>query len=295
MHASATWTLLDAALLRRWPLPEIPSDADKEVRGRVLVVGGSREIPGAAVLAGVAALRAGAGKLVMATARSVATQLAMIVPEARVIALPENDAGSFVINGIALLDESLGTADAILVGPGLMDDEGTAAFTAALLAHVKDAPVILDARAMQVAGGGKRFDGKVLLTPHAGEMAGLLGEAKQDIENDPSGAALRGARAWGALVASKGATTWIADASGRGWRHDAGLPGLATSGSGDVLAGVIAGLAARGAPLEQAAAWGVVVHALAGAKLAQRHAALGYLARELPGEIPAIIASLQRA
>ena len=294
MHAGAPWTLLDAALLRCWPLPAVAFDADKEVRGRVLIVGGSREIPGAAVLAGVAAMRAGAGKLVMATARSVAMQLAMSVPEARVIALPENDAGSFAIKGIQLLDESLESADAILAGPGLMDDEGTAAFTAALLAHVKDAPMILDAQAMHVARGGKRFDGKVLLTPHAGEMAGLLGEAKQDIENDPAGAALRGARTWGALVALKGATTWIAEASGRGWRHEAGLPGLATSGSGDVLAGVIAGLAARGAPLEQAAVWGVVVHALAGANLAQRHAALGYLARELPDEVPSVIAGLAR-
>jgi NAD(P)H-hydrate repair Nnr-like enzyme with NAD(P)H-hydrate dehydratase domain len=104
---------------------------------------------------------------------------------------------------------------------------------------------------------------------------------------------LQAARNWNAVVALKGATTFIASPRGQVWRHSGGQPGLATSGSGDVLAGVIAGLAAQGAPLEQAGAWGVVLHAMAGARLARKLGPLGYLARELAGEIPALMKALR--
>jgi ADP-dependent NAD(P)H-hydrate dehydratase len=94
------------------------------------------------------------------------------------------------------------------------------------------------------------------------------------------------------VIALKGAITHIAAPDARVWRHQGGNSGLATSGSGDVLAGLIAGLVARGATLEQAAAWGVALHARAGERLAQRLGPLGYLARELPTEVPSIMGSL---
>ena len=293
MHGARDWTPLDAALLRRWPLPEVPDDADKEVRGRILVVAGSREIPGAALLAGTAALRAGAGKLVIATGRSVATQLALAVPEARVIGLRESDAGSFALDGLPLLDASLDSADAVLIGPGLVDEAGTSRFVAALLARGVKAPIVLDALAMCVVKQGHPLSPQVLMTPHAGEMAGLTGLHKQSVVDDPEGAVVHALNAWNAVVALKGATTLVAEPGGRGWRHEAGHPGLATSGSGDVLAGLIAGLAARGAPLGQAACWGVVLHALAGRELARRKGEVGYLAREIANEIPAMLESVR--
>jgi ADP-dependent NAD(P)H-hydrate dehydratase len=128
----------------------------------------------------------------------------------------------------------------------------------------------------------------VVISPHAGEMARLQGRDKADVDGDGM-AALHGASQWNVVVALKGAVTSIASPEGRLWRHEAGQPGLATSGSGDVLAGLIAGLAARGAALEQAAAWGVVLHALAGGRLARRLGPLGYLARELGGEVPSLM------
>jgi NAD(P)H-hydrate repair Nnr-like enzyme with NAD(P)H-hydrate dehydratase domain len=126
-------------------------------------------------------------------------------------------------------------------------------------------------------------------------MAKLTGDDKEAIAADCAGTAMRAARQWNAVVALKGAITHIAAADGRLWRHEGGNFGLATSGSGDVLAGIIAGLIARGAALEQAAAWGVALHARSGERLARRLGTLGYLARELPGEVPAIMESLNAA
>jgi ADP-dependent NAD(P)H-hydrate dehydratase len=294
MSARDEWTRLDAATLRGWPLPALAREADKEVRGRVLVVAGSREIPGAAVLASTAALRAGAGKLVIATAQSVSVQMAFAVPEARVIALPETARGAFAGEGLALLHDAAKAADAALIGSGLMDEEACAQFVAALLPQLAHAPLVLDALAMNVLRDSGALKQPLLFTPHAGEMAHLLGRSKQDVLADPQQAALSAAQRWNGVVALKGAITLIAAPSGKRWRHEGGQPGLATSGSGDVLAGIIAGLLAQGASLEQACAWGVVLHASAGAGLAARLGPLGYLARELPAEIPALVKKLQR-
>jgi ADP-dependent NAD(P)H-hydrate dehydratase len=283
---------LNARKLRRWPLPAIPHDADKEDRGRVLVVAGSREIPGAALLAGTAALRAGAGKLVIATARSVAAAVGVAMPEARVIGLPETPSGAFDAEAAELLAEAAQVASAALVGPGLMGPADTTRFVARLLPRLAHASLVLDALAMDVLRETGAFTQPVLLSPHAGEMAGLCACHRAEVEHNATVAVER-ARAWHAVVVLKGATTRIAAPDGRTWQHSTAQPGLATSGSGDVLAGIVAGLAARGAPLEQAGAWGVVVHALAGARLARRLDMLGLLARELPGEVPGVIRRLR--
>jgi ADP-dependent NAD(P)H-hydrate dehydratase len=293
MSPGDAWTRLDAAALRGWPLPALAREADKEVRGRVLVVAGSREIPGAAVLAATAALRAGAGKLVIATAKAVAAQMAFAVPEARVIALPETARGAFATEGVALLHDAAKAADAALIGSGLMDEDGCAEFVAALLPELAHTPVVLDALAMNVLGQREALEQPVLFTPHAGEMAHLSGRSKQAVLADPQHAAVSAAQRWNGVVVLKGAVTLIATPAGKRLRHEGGQPGLATSGSGDVLAGLIAGLLAQGASLEQAGAWGVVLHAAAGARLASRLGPLGYLARELPAEIPALMNKLQ--
>jgi ADP-dependent NAD(P)H-hydrate dehydratase len=140
----------------------------------------------------------------------------------------------------------------------------------------------------------RRFDQPVLLTPHAGEMAHLRGDTKDAVAGGPGQAVLAAVSDWNATVALKGSTTFIASPGGGRWRHEAGHPGLATSGSGDVQAGVIAGLAAQQVPLEQACAWGVVLHAMAGAALGRRIGPIGFLARELPGEIPPLLRQLRQ-
>ena len=289
---------VDASLLRNWPLPLPSNDADKEDRGHVLILGGSHEMPGAVILAATAALRAGAGKLTIATGRSVAQLVALAIPESRVLGLEETAAGGFALEAVAALDPLADKISAILVGPGMQDEAGTARLVHALLPRLEGGKVrvLLDANAMGAVlhppeGGAApfRFGTPVVLTPHAGEMAHLTGIDKEDICAAPEHHALDMADRLNAVIALKGARTIIAAPGGERWQHEGGNVGLATSGSGDVLAGIIAGLAARGAELDQAVSWGVALHARAGERLAERFGKLGYLARELPDEIPALL------
>lgn len=298
----ASPTTVDDALLREWALPVTPSDGDKEVRGHVLILGGSAEMPGAVILAATAALRAGAGKLTIATGASVAKLVALAIPEARVIALRENRDGGFTRDATAELNPLADRVNAILIGPGMQDETATAALVRALLPRLDGTSVVLDACAMGIILNPDlapqqlpfRFDLPVIVTPHAGEMAHLTGTPKEEILAGPDMHAAHAAEQWNAVVALKGARTVIASPRQSMWQHEGGNIGLAISGSGDTLAGIIAGLAARGATLEQAACWGVALHARAGDKLAERLGTLGYLAREIPHEIPALMESIAR-
>jgi len=303
---SAGPTDITARTLRDWPLPQPSFDGDKEVRGHVLIVGGAREMPGAVMLAATAALRAGAGKLTIATAASVAPLVAMAIPEARVIGLAETANGGFTIEAARKLGELAGKVGAMLVGPGMQDEGATAELVHALLPRFVGTALVLDAAAMsavRMAGEPHlldeakdmahfRFAEPVLLTPHAGELSHLTGEDKDALAADPVASATHAAKRWNAVVALKGATTVIAAPDGQRWQHEGGNIGLAISGSGDALAGIIAGLAARGATLPQAAAWGVALHASAGEQLSIKYGVLGYLAREISAEVPGLLRTL---
>jgi ADP-dependent NAD(P)H-hydrate dehydratase len=266
---------VDATLLRRWPLPQPKHSDGKNGRGRVVVVAGSAATPGAAQLAVDAALRAGAGRVTLATRPELALPLAIALPEARVISLS------------ALRGREL-DANCLLIGPGMRED---LPLVERLLRACSSVPVILDACAMNVLlDRSPRMEGPVLITPHAGELAHLRLGTREAINNAPEQFARGAAKRFDVGVVLKNATTFIAAADGRTWRHRGDNPGLGISGSGDVLAGIIAGLAARGAPLEQAAVWGVWLHAGAGQALARKIGPLGYLARELAAEVPRLMA-----
>ncbi|CAN7357756.1 NAD(P)H-hydrate dehydratase [Rhizobacter sp. LjRoot28] len=278
--------LLTDEVLRQRGMTEPEADADKEGRGNVLVIAGSREVPGAALLTATAALRAGAGRLTIATPASVSMAIAIAMPEARVIALAERSSGGLGTEAASQLEDLASRIDACVVGPGLMDEDATVAFTQSLMERFS-CPLILDAQAMTVLSLGTRPRGPVTVTPHAGEMAHLTGQAKPDVLANAQALASEYAQRWQAGVVLKGATTCIAFPDEPCWQHDGGDVGLATSGSGDTLAGLMVGLAARGiAPLD-AALWAVRLHALAGERLTARHGRLGFLARELSDEIPA--------
>ncbi len=284
---------ITADLLRRWPLPQ-PGDGGKEDRGQVLVVGGHAEIPGAVVLAATAALRAGAGKLQVATVEQIAAHLSLSVPEARAFALKASDDGAITAKSVKALVKHVARCKSVLVGPGTMDEGEAIALE--LLAAESDAAFVLDAGALPAAESGRALlaalDGRVVLTPHAGEMARLTGRPKEEIEADPLGAAQRAAERYGAVAVMKGAATHIAAPDGRAWRYAGGGVGLGASGSGDVLGGLIAGLLARGAEPAQAAAFGVYLHGEAGKGLASKIGPLGFLAREISAEVPGLMGEL---
>ncbi|RNE56653.1 NAD(P)H-hydrate dehydratase [Cryobacterium tepidiphilum] len=283
---------LTPALLREWALPR---GADsKYARGTVLVIGGARQTPGAALLAGTAALRVGAGRLSMAVAESVAVPLAIAVPESGVTGLAETGDGSVRGDDAGRLAENLAGAKAVVVGSGLDDGDEAERLVRTLLGIVgPDTAVLLDAYALGVvprlADELAPWHGRLVLTPNKGEASRLLG---RDVRDDGEAFAddlAETAERYGAVVTCFGT---IAAPGGQRWRADSGQGGLGTSGSGDVLAGAIGGLLARGASPEQAACWGTHLHAAAGDRLTARVGPTGYLARELVDGLPEVLAEL---
>jgi ADP-dependent NAD(P)H-hydrate dehydratase len=282
--------LITPALLDRWPLP-VADGGGKESRGRVLIVGGAAAMPGAIVLSARAALRAGAGKLQIATAKSVRSLVAAAMPEACVFALPEARDGAITAGAAGAIVERAATSDAVLIGPGMMGN--VVALMRSVARKLKDATVLLDAEAMMFLADDPtamhHLRERLVLTPHAGEFASLRGVDKEEAIADAPRLAQAAAAELRGVVALKGAETFIAAPDGETYVNRAGNAGLGTSGSGDVLAGIIVGLLARGCTPLVATAWGVHLHARAGDRLARRIGPLGYLARELPDEIPALM------
>jgi ADP-dependent NAD(P)H-hydrate dehydratase len=288
---------ITSEFLSRIPLPQPAEDGDKDQRGRVLVIAGSASVPGAAVLAATAALRAGAGKLQIATCQSIATHLGLAVPEALVIGLPETPSGEIDPGASVLLRERIARCDAVLIGPGMLDEQAVSALTADLLDCETGAAFVLDAGALgqlkDITAALARHKGRLVITPHAGEMANLLGVDKDRVLRNPAEIAGQAANLLHSVVVLKGPCTYIATPDGATWSYSDGNVGLATSGSGDTLAGLVAGLLARGVGPLEAAQWGVFLHGEAGNRLAQTQGPLGFLARELLAEIPAIMAKFR--
>ena len=265
-------------LLREWPLP-VP-EGGKDARGTVLVVGGSRYTPGAVLLAGVAALRAGAGVLQLAVAESTAAALSIQVPEAMVIGVPETRGGSVAGEPPPRLRDLAGEARVILVGPGLDDVD----LAGELIGHLLDAYAL--GALSRDPGLLKGRSQPVILTPHLTEAGYLLG---RDPSGDLAADAAEMATRYGAVVSLYGT---VVEPDGRAWREESGDAGLGTSGSGDVRAGIVAGLLSRGCEPAQAACFGAYVHAVGGRRLIPRFGRIGYLARELLDEIPYTLATL---
>lgn len=284
---------VSSAVLRTWPLPG--TGGGKEGRGRVLVVGGSRETPGAVLLAAEASLRAGAGKLQVATAREATVGLGLAIPEALVRGLPETGSGGLALEGAEAILELARSADAVLLGPGLVDLDASRSLVARLLPEI-DCAVLLDALGAAIVTEDRaclhRFEGRALLTPNEPELALMLGISEARVRKDPVAAAVELASTTRAVVAAGGPVLTIAAPDGRVWQDEAGGPGLGISGSGDVRAGVVAGLAARGAPMDQAAVWGSHLHSRAGARLAASVGQVGYLARDIAAEVPRALAEI---
>jgi hydroxyethylthiazole kinase-like uncharacterized protein yjeF len=282
-------------LLRDWPLPDPDSAEDKEDRGAVLVIGGSSSIPGAIILAGTAALRSGAGKLMIATSKSVAAQVGVAVPEAKSVGLREDRNGSIASSAAAAIPRIAEDSDAILIGPGMENVAGTRSFVTSVLKRVTNTAVVIDAGAIESLKKPRGFHqpgDSAVITPHAGEMASLMNAQKKEIENHAERWAARASSELNAVVALKGPETIIADPDGNLFLYRGGSVGLATSGSGDVLAGIVTGLLARGASPLQAAVWGVFVHGESGKALAKKFARVGFLAREIVDEVPVLLESI---
>jgi ADP-dependent NAD(P)H-hydrate dehydratase len=283
---------LTDTFLRSHRLPDHADGNGKQARGQVLIIGGGRRVPGAALLAGLSALRAGAGILQIATSQSVAIPMALAMPEAMVIGCDETLDGEIAASAADRIAGLAENSDAILIGPGMLDPPAAGALTKRLLQSSRQ-PVVLDAAAFtclpQCGVDLERHPGRLIVTPHAGEMAKFLDQKREDVEADMLAAGRRAAAITRGVVAMKGVETHVVASDGDAWLSRQGSIALATSGSGDTLAGLLAGLLARGTDPLLATLWAVYVHGQAGKNVEAIHGKFGALARELPEHFSAVL------
>jgi hydroxyethylthiazole kinase-like uncharacterized protein yjeF len=254
--------LSEPALFRRLFKPR-PPDSNKGMYGHVLVIAGARGTTGAAAMAGVAALRAGAGLVTVASAASALTAIASYAPELMTHALPETDNGSITLKEFSA--EVFERKDVIAIGPGLGRHPETVEFIRRIV-NESPLPMVVDADALN-ALAGERFHAQAVrvFTPHPGEMARLTALSVADVQRDRIGVARAFARERNVHLALKGNRTVIAFPDGRVFVNPTGSPALATAGTGDVLTGLTAGLMGQSTDdLDSAVLAAVYLHGRAG-------------------------------
>ena len=284
-------TLDDAWIAER--LPGRPERAHKGDFGRVLVVAGSIEYPGAALLTALGAMRAGAGVVRVAAAESVAARLAGAVPEVTWMALDEEAPGLIAPGGWRRVTAESTTYDAVVIGPGLGRQPATQRRTRQLVAGLS-VPSVVDADGLNALAEErtwwKPLRSTLVLTPHPVEFGRLARDSVPDAD-DVDGrarAAVEAAAAWGQVVVLKGANSVVAGPDGALVRSSVATPALATAGSGDVLAGAIASLLAAGLDPFDAAACAVGLHAAAGVRAAETIGRSGVLATDIASLMPEV-------
>ncbi|MEO7994855.1 MAG: NAD(P)H-hydrate dehydratase, partial [bacterium] len=293
----AALSILDPIEVGRLLVPRVPS-SHKGTYGRLLIIGGSRGMPGSVGLAAEAAFRAGVGAVVVATAASAQPIVAGFLREAMTVALPETPEGVISPEAMRTLLPHLEWATAIALGPGLTTHPAAAAFTGALLDHWPG-PLVLDADGLKIAGKRLKLLGERTLpavcTPHLGEASALLGRAREEIQSRRLDVALESSRDYNLVLLLKGYRTVIASPEGRASISVVGNPGMATAGTGDVLTGIIGGLLAQGVAPYDAARAGAYLHGSAGdgaaAEVGEISLMAGDLIRFLPRAVQAAMGS----
>jgi hydroxyethylthiazole kinase-like uncharacterized protein yjeF len=288
---TGTPIVVTPAVLRDRPLPDHGESSNKRARGRLLVVGGTAETPGGIYLAGMAALRAGAGTLQVGTAAPAASGLAMAIPEARVVAVRDADPTTFDEHAVEVLSPLIEEADAVLIGPGTFTPDSTRRLVrrAVDLVAATDACLIVDAGSLPLLCEAPdlldRLGHRAVLMPNPDEMATLLDVDLDTVQGEPEATLARAVERFGCVVTLRTPQSWVAGPGTSTYLDQSGTSGLATSGSGDVLGGIIAGYAARGADALDAVLWATHVHGTAAMLCATRTGDVGFLARELLDQI----------
>jgi len=284
--------LLEPDDVRR-SLPQRSSTAHKYSVGKVFVLAGSRGYTGAAYLCVQAALRAGAGAVMLGTPEAVYPILARRLSEAIVKPLPSTNEGTIALGALDAIEESLKWADIVAIGPGLSANPETQKVLETIL-QTYSGKVVLDADGLRAVGeiGLTRFSrlkSRFILTPHAGEFSKLINVTAKDIETNRIEMAKRGAERCHATIVLKGGPTAIGVSDGFVYLNSTGNPGMATVGSGDVLTGIIASLWAQGVSEEWAACSGVFLHGLSGDIAKEVYGERSVIAQDLIDQLPAAI------
>lgn len=277
-------------LLRTMPLPQYDDDADKATRGKLLIIAGSARLPGAAILAARAALRAGCGTVRVAAPQSVALAIGIAVPELMVLPLPEKD-GHISQYALPHLQDQIGPCDAVVIGPGLDENPESDALVCEFLADCP-LPALVDAQALCALGQNKKTkkaNAPRILTPHDGEMEKLTGEPVSSERDERAATAQKFAKTGGVTLILKGRETLVASPKGDIYLNKAGSRALGTAGSGDTLAGIIGSFLAQKMEATAAAVWGVHLHALVGEALEEDMGADGVLASDFVARLPFVL------
>ena len=294
VEAAQPSVLVAGASWARSLLPRRSAHAHKGSVGRVLIVGGSAGMMGAVALASESALRVGAGYSVAAVPRSCVDLLESRVVEVVKRGFAETESRSLARAALdGILQEAM-RADVVAIGPGLSRDPETEELARELLERV-EAPVVLDADGLNAFEGRslKRTHGPLIVTPHYGEAARLVGKPIGEVARDPVGWARAFAEASGAIVCLKSVPMVTAARGEPVILNSTGNPGMATAGAGDVLTGTIAGLLAQGMDPAEAAAVGCFVHGLAGDIAARRLGRRGMIAGDIRTALPAALVALE--
>jgi hydroxyethylthiazole kinase-like uncharacterized protein yjeF len=275
-------------------LPGRPLDANKGTFGRVLVVGGSINYIGAVYLACAAATRVGAGLVTLATTRTLQTVLAPKLTEVTYFLLPESEQGVLAPAGVEAVRSALVDYDVLLLGCGLGRSRSAAEFVRALLFSSLDVPsLVIDADALNILAKipqwWQELPRDAVLTPHPGEMSRLCGLSVDEIQSKRMSITREVAHAWQKTVVLKGAYTVVAAPDGRAVINPVANPGLASAGTGDVLAGAVAGLMAQRCSLFDAAVAGAFLHGQAGEMVKKEVGDAGMLASDLLPVLPLVI------
>ena len=277
-------------------LPKRQNDAHKGMCGKVLVVAGSPGLTGAAALASNAALKTGAGLVTLAVAEGIHDIMEVKLTEVMTVPLPEAAKGILGKDAISGILTLAGKCDALVLGPGLGNHEETRLLVHEIIQNA-DKPLIVDADALNaVAEAGElliKAQALPVLTPHPGEMARLTGLSVEEVNQDRIYVARQAAEQFGGVVVLKGARTIVAFPDGEVYINTSGNAGMATGGTGDVLAGMIGSLIAQGLSSHAAALAGVYVHGLAGDIAAQAGLA-GLTAGDVLHSVPPALLSLQK-
>ena len=270
-------------------------DSHKGTYGTLLAVCGSDGMAGAAALSAKAALRCGVGLVACATPRCVYPLVAAAVPEAVFVPLSQTENGTLDIAALGQLRPWQRKATACLIGCGLGRADATTLAVHALLAEI-GCPTVVDAdgiNALALHTMETETAAPLILTPHPAEMARLLGCSVEEVQRDRTAAACEAARRYHAVAVLKGHRTVVADERGVQYINESGNAGMATAGSGDVLAGMIGGLLAQGLSAVDAAICGVYLHGTVGDRVAARLSQRSLIASDLIEELPSLFLTFE--
>ncbi|MDD2927278.1 MAG: NAD(P)H-hydrate dehydratase [Candidatus Omnitrophica bacterium] len=266
------------------------TNSNKNDFGHIFILAGSRPYSGAAVLCAAGAMRSGAGLVTLGIPKGLNTALIKIKPmEVMTLPLPETTSGSLSIRAYSKIKDFSRKIDILVIGPGLSRESSTQSLARKIIRKLAR-PMVIDADGLNALSGHLQYlkDGMVI-TPHPGEMARLLGTSITEVQRERKTITVNFSRRYKITLVLKGHNTLVGDKKGNLYVNPTGNPGMATAGSGDVLTGMIAAFLAQGLDSFNAAKLAVYVHGLAGDLAAREKTQISLIASDIIDKIPEAI------